>query len=294
MSFIKLDFIDDVIDCESSSRNNWYFVFNSVLIFFLFLSFGINLKTLFLFLDDKNQFSDEKFFILNKINGLKIRNYTLPLEFNKLNEKDKLKMLFKEENMKKYRYVLDNAQKELINKINKIRKQNNIKELKYDILQQIPDYIINNKTELIFYKDKNVYEFSNNYYLIKYPISETQKEINDKNIINIIKIDFLDSVNIIRKDNYEYILLYKNNHNNKKSNIKVGNGINKINPKLNPRRIQSFKIFEADDELNKNKREKNLSETQKAEVQDNDRSENIIIGNMEKNINIFEKLRNKN
>ena len=203
-------------------------------------------------------------------------------------------MLFKEENMKKYRYVLDNAQKELINKINKIRKQNNIKELKYDVLQQIPDYIINNKTELIFYKDKNVYEFSNNYYLIKYPISETQKEINDKNIINIIKIDFLDSINIIRKDNYEYILLYKNNHNNKKSNIKVGNGINKINPKLNPRRIQSFKIFEAHDELNKNKREKNLSETQKAEVQDNDRSENIIIGNMEKNINIFEKLKFEN
>ena len=294
MSFIKLDFIDDVIDCKSSSRNNWYFVFNSVLIFFLFLSFGINLKTLFLFLDEINQFSDEKFFILNKINGLKIRDYTLPLEFNKLNEKDKLKMLFKEENMKKYRYVLDNAQKELINKINKIRKQNNIKELKYDILQQIPDYIINNKTELIFYKDKNVYEFSNNYYLIKYPISETQKEINDKNIINIIKIDFLDSINIIRKDNYEYILLYKNNHNNKKSNIKVGNGINKINPKLNPRRIQPFKIFEADDILNKNKREKNLSETQKTGVQDNDRSENIIIGNMEKNINIFEKLKFEN
>ena len=203
-------------------------------------------------------------------------------------------MIFKKVNMKKYRYALDNVQKELINKINKIRKQNNIKELKYAMNQQLPDYIINNKTVLIFYKDKNVYEFSNNYYLIKYPISETQKEINDKNIINIIKIDFLDSINIIRKDNYEYILLYKNNHNNKKSNIKVGNGINKINPKLNPRRIQSFKIFEADDELNKNKREKNLSETQKAEVQDNDRSENIIIGNMEKNINIFEKLKFEN
>ena len=65
-------------------------------------------------------------------------------------------MIFKKENMKKYRYALDNVQKELINKINKIRKQNNIKELKYAVNQQLPNYIINNKTVLIFYKNKNV------------------------------------------------------------------------------------------------------------------------------------------
>ena len=80
-----------------------------------------------------------------------------------------------------------------------------------------------------------MYEFSNNYYLIKYPISETQKEINDENIINIIKFDFFDSINIIRIDIYEYISLYKNSQNDNNS----------------------------------------LFETQLAEVQNYDRSENI-------------------
>ena len=77
----------------------------------------------------------------------------------------------------------------------------------------MPDYIINKKSELIFYKDKNIYKISNNYYLIKYPSSECHKDINDNNIINIITNNFLDQINIIRKDNYEYIALYNNQFN---------------------------------------------------------------------------------
>ena len=210
MNFIKFFFISKVIDFESSIKNDWYYEFNTGLIPIFLCDLCLNLIFLGICVDERNQCSDEKYFILCQIKGLNIRARILPLIFKNLNEKDKLKMIFKKENMRKYRYALNNVQKELINKINKIRKQNNIKELKYAMNQQLPDYIINNKTVLIFYKDKNVYEFSNNYYLIKYPISETQKEINDENIINIIKIDSFDNINIIRKDNYEYISLYKN------------------------------------------------------------------------------------
>ena len=188
-------------------------------------------------------------------------------------------MLFKEENMKKYRYVLDNAQKELINKINKIRKQNNIKELKYDVLQQIPDYIINNKTELIFYKDKNVYEFSNNYYLIKYPISEFQSEIKDKNIINILKSDFLDRINIMRKDNYEYIALYNNqfNENNNDENNK--------NININSRKIDlsQINIANTEDKFDEHEQLVNLSANRINE------NENIIVRDIKVNQNTFEK-----
>ena len=67
---------------------------------------------------------------------------------------------------------------------------------------------------------KKIYtKFSNNYYLIKYPISEYQNDIKDENIINILTNDILDRINIIRKDNYEYISLYNNiNRNNRRRN----------------------------------------------------------------------------
>ena len=62
--------------------------------------------------------------------------------------------------MENYKSKLDDAQ---LNLINKIIQQNNILELNYEYQQQLPDYIINKKTELIFYKEKNIYKFSNNF-----------------------------------------------------------------------------------------------------------------------------------
>ena len=158
---------------------------------------------------------DKKLIILNQINGYDIYDFYLPLKFYDLNKKDKIGMIFKKENMKQYKCKLDDTQRILIDKFNQIRRQKNIPELNFASYysKYLPDYIINKKTELIFYKDKNIYKFSNNYYLIKYPSSECHKDINDNNIINIITNNFLDQINIIRKDNYEYIALYNNQFN---------------------------------------------------------------------------------
>ena len=41
-------------------------------------------------------------------------------------------MIFKNENMKNYIYILDDTQLMLINKINELREKNNIPKLKYD------------------------------------------------------------------------------------------------------------------------------------------------------------------
>ena len=105
-------------------------------------------------------------------------------------------MIFKNENMKNYIYILDDTQLMLINKINELREKNNIPKLKYDKEQYFPDYIINKKTELTFCEEKYIFKCSNNYYSIKYPTSESQKDINDEKIINILTIDFLDRINI--------------------------------------------------------------------------------------------------
>ena len=67
---------------------------------------------------------------------ININEYELPNEFDDLDKTDKIKMIFKKENMTQYTYILNDIQKMLINKINQIRNQNNIPELKYDKYQK--------------------------------------------------------------------------------------------------------------------------------------------------------------
>ena len=187
---------------------------------------------------------DIKKYYLRQINGFDICDFELPSEFDKLNDKDKIKIIFKKENMEKYRYAFDYSQIKLIYKINRLRRQNNIPEFQYNEEQKFPENIINSKTELFFYEEKDIYKFSINYYLIKYPISECQNDIKDKNIINILTIDFLDKINIIRKDNYVYIALYNN---------KFNENYNDINTYSRRIRLSQINIANSKDRLNEHK-----------------------------------------
>ena len=211
---------------------------------------------------------DKKSIFLYQINGFDISDFELPTEFDDLNNIGKIQMIFKKENMKRYKCELDDTQKILINKIVQLRRQNNIPEFRkfsYYGKHHLPDYIINQKTELIFYEKKNIYKFYNNFYLIKYPISECQKDINDNNIINIITKNFLDRINIIRKDDYEYISLYNNqfneNENESDNNIRRRNNINDANINLEARiNIPSFNISNSEDRLDEHELSLNLSD----------------------------------
>ena len=203
-----------------------------------------------------------KSIILNQINGFDISDFEIPTKFDDLDEMGKIKTIFKKENMKKYECKLYITHKILIDKINQIRRQNNIPEFRnisYYSGYYLPDYIINKKTELIFKEEKNIYKIYNNYYLIKYPTSECQKDINDNNIINIITKDFLDQINIIRKDNYEYIALYNERFNENENNIRRTNNINNININSEDRiNILSINCAKTEDRLNEHKQSINL------------------------------------
>ena len=227
---LKIYFIKQIIKTQLS--HIWFGSFNIAIIIFIFLTLLNNFIFVIITLsccDENDTYDDKKSIILKRINEINLCDFKLPLEFDNLNEKGKLKMIFKEENMKKYKYKINYEQFMLLNKINQIRRNNNLPILKFYERNESTDYkmgakyfsdFINIKTELIFYKEKNIYKFSNDYYLIKYPISESQKNINDKNIINIITIDFLDRINIIRINDYEYISLYKS-HNEQKNHLNL-------------------------------------------------------------------------
>ena len=277
-------------------KNLWFYEFDKYLIYampiFLFIK---SLCCLFscCYLNKSNKNDDEKSINLRQINGFDISNFKLPLEFEKLSPASKIQMIFNKESMKRYISNLDYIQSILIEKFNLIRRQNNIPDLKYYEEQQLPYYLINKKTEFIFNEEKNIYKFSSNYYLIKYPTSQCFKDINNENIRNILTFDFLDKINIIRKDYYEYIALYNNEINeNDNDNIirENNNNINNINTNINievgldlPSNIISTEV-----RLNEDEQSINLSGT-RVNDNDNDRTGNIMIRNIRVNENPFEK-----
>ena len=69
------------------------------------------------------------------------------------------------------------------------------------------------KTKMYFYPNENIYKLSSNCYIFKYVKNEFQNHINNDEIINIIANGFLDRINIIEKNEFEYISIYNSNPN---------------------------------------------------------------------------------
>ena len=86
--------------------------------------------------------------------------------------------------------------------------------INYNKYEKIPNFIINPKLKLLFNKNENIYKISNNLYIFKYNKNELQNLLNDKEIINIIKFGFLDIINIIEKNNTEFISIYNSRPEN--------------------------------------------------------------------------------
>ena len=181
------------------------------------------------------EFGEIKKNILKKFKGLNIIEKELPEKFNNLNEKEKNEFLFKKENMKEFKYEQNESQINLIKKINDIRKENHIPLLKYYNIIFLPEFIINEKTQLIFNDNENPFKLSDNFYVFKYPINEFQNYLNNKQILNIITNKKLKEIKIFEQNNIEFIFIYgdvnrKNKYNNKpKIHLDTTNNINIIN-----------------------------------------------------------------
>ena len=92
---------------------------------------------------------------------------------------------------------------------------------------------------MFFYPNENIYELSPNFYIFKYPNDEFQNHINDKESMNIIKNETLDTISLIEKNESDYIFIYSNNPNNnniQRNNNDINNNIPNI---YNRPRIQS-------------------------------------------------------
>ena len=187
------------------------------------------------------EFGEIKKNILQKFKGINIIEKELPESFNNLNEKEKNEFIFKKENVKEYEYKLNKSQINLIQKINDIRKENHIPLLKYYQIEYLPDFIINEKTQLIFKDNEDIFKLSENFYVFKYPINEVQNFLNNNKILNIITNKKLKTIEIIEQNDFDFILIYgevnrRNNYNNK--------------PKIHLDRMNNINIINTEDKLN--------------------------------------------
>ena len=224
------------IDSKEYDKLIWFVIFDYYLVFFLSLNMFICIFGLFAIYTRKVKLNDIKIFFINQIYGINICDFELPEEYAELNEKNKNIMIFQKENMEDYNYKLNDNQIKLIKKINDIRKENKISELKYEEEGQLPDFITNKKTQLILFPYENKYKISSNLYIFKYPKNEFQNHLNEKEILNIIAIDILDKINILEQKETEIISIYNINAN-KNNNFIRQNNSNRI--ELSPINIPS-------------------------------------------------------
>ena len=218
------------LDKGKTSILTWFYSFDLALIVFMSIKITINSLFLLGFVFTPKDIDDIKRNILIELNGIKIIDFS----FDDSIEKSKNELIYKKENIEKYEYELNDNQINLIHKINDIRKQNNIPELEYFKREKVPCYLINPKPQLIFYQKQNIYKISNDLYIFKYPKNEMQILLNNKEIINIIKIDYLNEINVIEQYNNEIISIYNN---------RTINNINKLNNNIAINLIEQIPII---------------------------------------------------
>ena len=199
----------------------------------------------------------------------------MPKKFNNLSEKEKNEVVFKQKNVKEYEYKLNENQINLFDKINGIRKKNHIALLKYFEKEKLPEFIINEKAQIIFNNNENLYKLSPNFYVFKYPINEFQNFLNNNQILNIITIETLKEINIIQQNNFEFISIYDSvNRNRRKNNI----------PKIHMDTKTNINFINTEDKL------KEISDkVSVTEMSDNEGNEMPEIRNIKINNHYFEK-----
>ena len=218
---------------EKNAKIIWFYSFDIVIIVFL------SLYILFCFPLLLGLLKDDiiKYFI-NQFNGINIYTFELPDIFHNLSVKEKNEIVFQKENLAKYKYKSNTNIYLISNKINDIRRNKNVTLLNICHRENLPDFIINEKTKMYFYPNENVYKLSPNFYVFKYPKDEFQNHINNNEIRNIITNEFLDEISIIEKKEFEYISLYKyepnnnTNNNNQRNNNDINININNVDTNL--------------------------------------------------------------
>jgi len=191
----------------------WFIIGDYLLIILisLYLAYIIYISYLYFsfVIENKCQLIKEREMILKKFRDLKINDFMLPEDFNQKNDYEKRKFILNNKN--KYEIIGSSKQKDLITLINKIRFDNNVDDLIYEVKINYQELIFDRCSEPFLFSNKNIFKFYDGSYLLKYPLHEFITKLNkrDFEITNIILSNYLNKIFIIKKDNMEYIFLFQ-------------------------------------------------------------------------------------
>ena len=116
--------------------------------------------------------------------------------------------------------------------------------LKYNTTETIPDFIINEVTEVNIYNYKNNFRLKNYLYLFRYEKNEFQNFIENSEILSIINNDLLNEIIIIEQNDIEYISIYNSsNRNDIQNSYSISNNESEI-LESSDRNIKTIKINE--------------------------------------------------
>ena len=233
------------------SMITWFIIGDYLLIILisLYLAYIIYISYLYFsfVIENKCQLIIEREMILKKFRDLKINDFILPENFNQKNDYEKRKFILNNKN--KYEIIGSSKQKDLITLINKIRSDNNIDNLIYEVKVNYGELIFDRCSEPILFSSKNIFKFYDGSYLLKYPLNEFITRLNKREfeITNIILSNYLNKIFIIKKDNMEFIFLFQskniqlipNNHYEYDSE----DTINEINITVKEEGIYTVKSF---------------------------------------------------
>jgi hypothetical protein len=147
-------------------------------------------------------------YILIRYKNIEISNYLLPDNFHKMSKKAKNKFI--SDNKYNFQISLSKSQLDLISLINEFREKNNLEKLKIDWDKKLPNFILNETSELMMFPF-NIIKLGRYKYLFKYNIGEFEVKFrqNEKDIINILLENNLNRIIIIYQNMNEFILVYE-------------------------------------------------------------------------------------
>ena len=129
-----------------------------------------------------------------------------------MSRQEKLNFIYR--NIKNIELFISQEEIDLIFLINNFRKKNNVQILAMSKSKRIPPFIINPPSEIILFSYKNIFQFKNNSYLLRYQIGEIENKLknNDKELTNILLKENLNRIIVIRQRNIQLIWIFESSN----------------------------------------------------------------------------------
>lgn len=180
---------------------SYFYLFDFLFFFLNHISIVLKIYIFQLFYGIIKKLRNYTTFLLEYKN-IKIHEYLVPNDFIKM--KNKRAFL-----ISKAKYFLikhSPEEKKLFSFLNELRKNNLVGELLLDI--NFPDFLINELSEVMLFNNKNIFILDKEHYLFRYKVGGFIQHAKDNE--NILIKKNLKRINIIIRNEIEYILIYEN------------------------------------------------------------------------------------